>query len=157
MTDREIAIVRALQEGLPLCEEPFAEAARAAGATIDELIRQIEHWKNDGTIRRFGAILAHRRAGFKVNAMGVWNVPEARAEEFGRAASECPQVSHCYRRPPFEGFRFNVYTMIHGASREQCEQAARIISERTGITDYTLLYTTREFKKSSPAYFSKPD
>jgi len=62
-------------------------------------------------------------------------------------------VSHCYQRPSFEGFDCNLYTMIHGASREDCESAARRISERTGITDYTLLYTTAEFKKTSAVYF----
>ncbi|MGB9619483.1 MAG: Lrp/AsnC family transcriptional regulator [Armatimonadota bacterium] len=154
MTDREKAIVRAIQGGLPVCEEPFAEVAEAAGVTLDELLRQIDLWKDDGTIRRFGAVLRHQRAGYSANAMVVWNVPEDQVEDFGQMAAANPSVSHCYQRPRFEGFRFNVYTMIHGTSREHCENAARGISEKTGITDYMLLYTTREFKKSSPVYFS---
>ncbi|MCX8053379.1 MAG: Lrp/AsnC family transcriptional regulator [Armatimonadetes bacterium] len=153
MTDRQIAIVRALQDGLPLSEDPFAEVADRAGVPVEELLAQIETWKNDGTIRRFGAILVHQRAGYPVNAMGVWNVPEDRIEDVGRAAAEDPSVSHCYQRPRFEGFDYNLYTMIHGSSREDCENIARRISERTGITDYRLLYTTAEYKKSGAVYF----
>jgi hypothetical protein len=63
-------------------------------------------------------------------------------------------VSHCYQRPRFAGFPYNLYTMIHGRSREECESAAGTISEQTGIADYALLYTTEEFKKTSPEYFA---
>ena len=153
MTETQIKIIKALRGGLPLSEEPFLEAARKAGLSQDELLARLQVWKDDGTIRRFGAMLHHHRAGCSVNAMGVWNVPDDRIEEFGRAASASRAVSHCYRRPRFAGFRHNLYTMIHGKSREDCEEAARRISERTGIADYELLYTTSEFKKAGPVYF----
>ena len=153
MTDRQIAIIRALQDGLPLSNDPFEEVAQRAGVPVEELLAQIDAWKADGTIRRFGAILKHQRAGYPVNAMAVWNVPDDKIESFGRAAAGFPGVSHCYQRPRFEGFDYNLYTMIHGASREDCESAARRISEQTGIADYALLYTTTEFKKTSAVYF----
>ena len=157
MTDRQIAMVRALQDGLPLSEDPFREVAEKAGVPCEELLAQVEAWKKDGAIRRFGAILSHHRAGYSANAMAAWNVPDGQVEDFGRAAANCTSVSHCYQRPRFEGFDYNLYTMIHGRSREDCEEAAREIAERTGIADYALLYTTVEFKKSSPVYFSGPD
>jgi len=153
MTETQIEIIKALQGGLPLSEEPFLEVAQKAGVPQDELLAQIKAWKDDGTIRRFGAMLRHHRAGYPVNAMGVWNVPDDRIEEFGRTAARSGAVTHCYQRPRFAGFRYNLYTMIHGRLREDCEKAARRISEQTGITDYALLYTTREFKKAGPVYF----
>jgi DNA-binding Lrp family transcriptional regulator len=154
IADEQIRIVRALQEGLPLVEEPYRESAVRAGVSQDDLLEQIRAWKADGTIRRFGAILWHHRAGYSVNAMGVWNVPDDKVEDFGRRAAQSRTVSHCYQRPRFDGFKYNVYTMMHGKSREDCEEAARKISEQTGMTDYALLYTTAEFKKSSPVYFA---
>jgi len=152
MTETQIEIIKALQGGLPLSDEPFLEAAQKAGVPQDELLAQLRAWKDDGTIRRFGAMVRHHPAGYSVNAMGVWNVPDDRVEEFGRTAAASGAVSHCYQRPRFAGFRHNLYTMIHGKSREDCEEAARQISEQTGIADYELLYTTREFKKASPVY-----
>jgi DNA-binding Lrp family transcriptional regulator len=155
MNETQIRIIKALQDGLPLSEEPFLEVARKAGVSQEDLLTQLRVWKEDGTIRRFGAMLRHRQAGYTANAMGVWNVPDARIEAFGQAAAGFRAVSHCYRRPRFEGFRYNLYTMIHGRSKEECEEVARRISAETGITDYRLLYTTAEFKKSSPAYFAE--
>ena len=152
-----IRIVRALSSGIPLVEEPFGEAAQEAGITIDELLDRLRGWLADGTIRRFGAMLRHQQIGYSVNAMGVWNVADDHAEEFGRLAASSRSVSHCYRRPRFEGFRFNIYTMIHGRSREECEATARDIAKNTGIGDYELLYTTSEFKKSSPRYFVREE
>ncbi len=153
MTDLQIAIVRALDDGLSVSEEPFREVADRAGVSVEDLLVQIEAWKKDGTIRRFGAILRHQRAGYSVNAMAVWNVPDDKTEDFGRVAAAISCVSHCYQRPRFEGFDYNLYTMIHGASREDCESTARRISEQTGVVGYKLLYTTAEFKKSSAVYF----
>lgn len=154
MIETQKRVIRALEDGLPFTDEPFKRIAEVAGLTEAELIAQLEAWKADGTIRRFGAILRHQQAGFPANAMGVWDVPDARVEQFGRAAVRFREISHCYQRPRFYGFPYNVYTMIHGRSREDCEDAARAVAAETGITDYTLLYTTAEFKKSSPVYFA---
>ena len=152
MTRTQIRIIEAFQDGLPLTEEPFQQIAQEAGVSQDELLGQIKAWKTDGTIRRFGAILRHHRAGYSVNAMGVWNVADGQAAGFGRAAAGFNNVSHCYQRPRFPGFDFNLYTMIHGASADECESTALGISNQTGVTDYALLYTVAEFKKSSPVY-----
>ncbi len=154
MNETQIRIIKALQDGIPLSLEPFKEIAEKAGVTEDELLAQIQEWRDDHTIRRFGAILRHHQAGYAVNAMGAWNVPEDRIDEFARAAGSITAISHMYQRPRFQGFPYNLYTMIHGKSKEDCESAARRISEQTGITDYALLYTTAEFKKTSPVYFA---
>lgn len=157
MDEKQIRIIGALQGGLPIVEEPFSATAAEAGVREEELIEQIRAWKADGTIRRFGAILRHQEAGYRANAMGVWNVPDERTEEFAKVATSSSLVSHCYQRPRFEGFPYNLYTMIHGRSREECQSVADEISRRTGITEYELLYTSVEFKKVSPAYFVNED
>lgn len=154
MTDMQKRIVKALQDGLPAAKDPFREIARKVGIPQDKLLSQLRAWKNDGTIRRLGAILNHSIAGYSVNAMAVWDVPDEVAEKFGRTAAGFDSVSHCYQRPRFAGFRYNLYTMIHGKSAADCESVARELSERTGILDYALLYTTAEYKKSSPTYFA---
>lgn len=153
MDDLQQRIVRAIQAGLPLTEEPFRAIADDLGISPDDLLARLAAWKSDGTIRRLGAVLRHRQAGYSANAMGAWNVPDEQVESFGQAASGMRSVSHCYERPRFEGFPYNVYTMIHGRSPEECERTAEAISQQTGITEYKLLFTTAEFKKSSPSYF----
>jgi len=153
MTEEQIAIIKALQEGIAICEEPFDEAAKKAGVSAERVIEQIRMWCEDGVIRRFGAIIRHRRAGFVANAMAVWDVPDDCIETFADAAASHQEVSHCYQRPRFEGFPYNIYTMIHGRKKEDCEHIANEISEKTGITNFRLLYTAAEHKKTSPLYF----
>ena len=38
--------------------------------------------------------------------------------------------------------------MIHAYTRSECEEIARQISRATGITDYKLLFSDKEFKKT---------
>lgn len=155
MTDLQIRIIQAIQNGIPASKEPFREIAENIGISQEELIKQLEIWKDDGAIRRFGAILRHHQAGYSVNAMAVWNVPDSQAESFGQIASHHRSVSHCYQRPRFDRFPYNLYTMIHGKSEQDCESVASEISASTSIADFRLLFTTAEYKKSSPAYFTE--
>ena len=154
MDEKQVRIIRALQDGLPLSPKPFKEIADKAGVSEDELLARIRTWREDRTIRRFGAILRHHQAGITANVMVAWNVPEADVDEFAKTAGSVTAISHMYERPRFHGFDYNLYTMIHGRFRDECEETAKRISEQTGITEYALLYTTEEFKKSSPVYFA---
>ena len=43
--------------------------------------------------------------------------------------------------------------MIHAVNQAECEEVAREISEQTGVTDFQLLYSTREYKKTRVRYF----
>ena len=104
-------------------------------------------------MRRYSAVLHHRRAGFRANAMAVWTVPEERAEEVGLKMAESPWVTHCYQRPTFPDWPYTHFTMIHATGKMRCESVAQDLSEATGITDYQLLYSTREFKKTRVRYF----
>jgi DNA-binding Lrp family transcriptional regulator len=89
--------------------------------------------------------------------MGVWVVPDNRTEEVGIEMAAFPQVSHCYQRPVRPGWPYSLFTMIHGKSAGECEKTAALISEKTGIKDYCLLYSTRELKKVSMRYFTEGD
>ena len=85
--------------------------------------------------------------------MAVWRVPEERAVEVGNIMAGSKWVTHCYQRPTFPDWHYSHFTMIHATTDEQCEQVARDISKETGISDYRLLYSTREYKKTRVRYF----
>lgn len=146
-------LIRQLQGDIPLMERPFMEIAEKMGISESELIQRARLFKEKGYIRRFGATLRHRQAGFSANGMGVWIVPEGDRERIGKIMATFKEVTHCYERPSFEGWPFNLFTMIHGQSKEECFEVAERISEATGITDYKLLFSSREFKKTSMQYF----
>ena len=106
-----------------------------------------------GIIRRFGATLRHQEAGFSSNAMVAWIVPDERIEEVGETMAGFREVTHCYQRRTQRDWRYNLYTMIHGDNRDECYRIARRMSRHTGIDEYTLLFSEKEFKKTSMEYF----
>ena len=85
--------------------------------------------------------------------MAAFLVEEDRADEVAEAIVAYPQVTHCYRRIPMGTWRFNLFAMIHGASEEECRELAREISEKAGISEYQLLFSHTEHKKTSMRYF----
>ena len=105
-------------------------------------------------MRRYSAVLHHRRAGFRANSMVVWIVPAERSVEVGNIMAQSSWVTHCYERPTFPDWPYTHFTMIHATSKEKCEEVARQISEATAIVDYKLLYSTREYKKTRVRYFA---
>ncbi len=153
VTEFDIQAIRELQEDLPMVARPFEPMAKRLGITQQELFRLADDFQKGGILRRYSAVLHHRRAGFKENSMAVWKVPEERAVEVGKIMAQSRWVTHCYQRPTFPDWQYTHFTMIHATTREQCEDVAREISEATGIDDYLLLYSTREYKKTRVRYF----
>jgi DNA-binding Lrp family transcriptional regulator len=149
---REAALFRALQTPLPLVSQPFDELAASVGVAPEELL-EFARGHLGGAIRRYVGTLRHRKLGVRANGMVVWCVPDERAEEIGRQLANAPEVSHCYARNAIEGFRYTVYSMIHGPDRDSCLEVAARLSGRTGIEDYAVLFSEREFKKVRLRYF----
>lgn len=153
LTDLDKKIISRLQGDLPLQADPFDVVAKEIGITTDELLQKINQYVETGVARRMGTILRHHKAGYNANAMVGWRVPEEKVEEVGNIMAAFREASHVYLRPTYPDWPYNLFTMLHGKSMEELEQVSKAISERTGITDYRLLYSTREFKKTSMKYF----
>jgi DNA-binding Lrp family transcriptional regulator len=153
LTTQEKRIIGLLQEGLPLTERPFRDIAEGLGIGEDELLAQINSLLERGLIRRFGATLRQRAVGYTENAMVVWNVPDERADAVGELFARLPQVTHCYRRPRRANWPYNIFTMIHGDTRDYTRETAEKMALAADQTDYALLHSTKELKKSSMRYF----
>lgn len=160
LTEDEKALARVIQEDLADVEAPFETIAgvlRATGADVDEewVLDRVRSWTETGVIRRFGAAIKHHKTGFTANAMGVWDcADEAEVERVGAIMAGFSEVSHCYQRPRRPTWQHDLYTMIHGRSREECEEVAERIRVATGLPAPWLLYSVREFKKASMRYFA---
>lgn len=153
LTELDKAIIRELQGDLPIIPQPYTEIAERLGIAETELLEKISWMQEEGMIRRLGAAIRHREAGFTANAMIVWQVPLEDAEKIGQKLASFPEVTHCYERPSFPGWPYNLFTMVHGQSREECKEIARQLSEKVGVDNYRLLYSTQELKKSSMRYY----
>jgi len=100
------------------------------------------------------AVLYHREVGFRANAMGVWVVPQTRTEEVGTIMGSFRGVSHCYLRPTYPDWPYNIFTMVHGQEPKDCQAVIDAMAGATGIREYALLYSTKEYKKVRLKYFT---
>lgn len=150
--DRDL--VCALQGDLPLVNRPFREAASQLGATEEELLEATRELANRKVMRRFAAVLRHRRVGFTANGMGCWVVPENRIGQAGEVAATFPQVSHCYQRPAYPPrWPYTLFTMVHGQKKGEVEKVVERIHQAIGPTDHAILYSLKEHKKERVRYF----
>lgn len=153
-TDLERRILAIAGDDLPHGPEPYKEIARACGAEEETVIGLLARLKDQGIIRRFGATLRHRKAGYGHNAMAAWRTEGAMDPvEAGRFMAARPEISHCYLRKTRPGWPYDLYTMLHGEKPGDCERLAEALSRETGMDDYCILKSISELKKSSMKYF----
>src|SRR5215203_1224880 len=125
ISEDDKAAIRALQEDVPLTPRPFDLWGRQVGLTHEDLLERAYDLRDRKIMRRFSAVLYHYQA-----------------------------VSHCYQRPTYEDWPYSVFSMVHGRTVEECENVLTAMSEETGLTDYTSLYSTRVYKKTPVRYFT---
>ena len=153
LSERDKDFVRELQKDLEVTAEPFQRPAANLGISTQALFQRAQQYMDSGVMRRFAAILRHREAGFVANGMIVWNVPLDRVDDVGFKLAAYSHVSHCYRRPVYPDWPYNVFSMVHARTPEAAEKMAGKMSEEVGITDYKILFSSREFKKERVKYF----
>ena len=152
-TEEDKDFIRELQKDMEIIDEPFVNAAKNLGITEDELFSKMKHYESMGVLRRFAAILRHRQVGFTANGMIVWKVPEDRITSVGETLGSFPQVSHCYERPTYDDWPYNVFSMIHCKTHDEAYEVAKIIQDQIDVNEYKILFSSREFKKTRVEYF----
>ena len=156
-TEKDKEFIRELQKDLEIVDRPFLNTAQKLGITEEELFQKLKHYEDIGVMRRFAAILRHRDAGFIANGMIVWKVPDDRITEVGETLGSFPQVSHCYQRPVYNDWPYNVFSMIHCKSKDEAKNMAKEIQKIIHVDEYNILFSAREFKKTRVEYFVEHD
>ena len=149
--DKEI--IKVLQEDFPLCEEPYKVLAEKVGLGEEEFLQHVQKLVDEKKIRKMGAVLRHREAGFKANALCAWQVSPEKIDEVAKIMSTHSAVSHCYDRTTAPNWIYNLYTMIHAKNREECNAIINELSQMTGIKNFQVMYSKKEWKKTGMKYF----
>ncbi len=69
MTEAEKDAIRGMQEDLELIPRPYDQIAQQLGMSTDELFALAKDFQDRRIMRRYSAVLHHRRSGFRANAM----------------------------------------------------------------------------------------
>ncbi len=152
-TEADKQLVRALQEDIPLSPRPFDEVASQLGLPVSAVVEKIRTWKAAGVIRRLAAVVRHHQMGYTANGMAVFSAPADRIDEWGKRLAQCPQVSHCYSRPPLGDFPYTLFAMFHGQSPEEVRGLVAQAAADLGDAAHDVLFSHKEFKKVSMRYF----
>jgi siroheme decarboxylase len=155
LSDLDKKVILALQRDLEVCPQPFLDVAEYLEISEAEVLATIRSLMTRGYIRRFGATLRHQQSGYEANALVAWAVPEAGLKRIGRHLAEQRAVSHCYARRPAPTWPYNLYTMIHGRTPEECVKIAAQMAAEVGIKDYEMLFSEIELKKTTMRYFKE--
>lgn len=144
-------LIIATQAGLPLTPEPYHALAAQLGGDVETVISGLQALLDAGAIRRIGVVPNHYRIGYAANGMTVWDVADAAVDELGERVGALEFVTHCYRRPRHRpDWPYNLFAMVHGASRDEVTAKAEHIAEVLGdaCRARDILYSTRMLKKT---------
>jgi DNA-binding Lrp family transcriptional regulator len=149
LEDLDLRLLRAAQEGIPLTERPFRSLGEQLGISEQEAVERMARLCEKGIIRRFAATVGHRALGIVANAMIVWKVPARDVERVGGVFASFEEVTHCYQRGTTEYWPYNLYTMVHSKSHDDCLRIAGELSRASGVEEYEVLFSEKEYKKTS--------
>ncbi|MFO1137774.1 MAG: AsnC family transcriptional regulator [Paracoccus sp. (in: a-proteobacteria)] len=150
LDDTDRRLIAATQAGLPLVAAPYAQIAASLDLTEAEVIFRLTALQDLGIIRRIAIAPNHYALGMTANGMSVWDVEDAQAETLGARIGALDFVSHCYLRPRAPVWRYNLFAMLHGASRAEVEGKRAILRDLLGpaCAADDILYSTRILKKT---------
>lgn len=128
MDDIDRVIVNALQDGFPVSERPFADAAVPLGLSEAELIDRVAALKDQGIFTRFGPLYNIERFGGHMT-LAAMAVPEEVFEGVASLVNAFPEVAHNYARR----HRLNMWFVVAAASRERVAGVLSEIQACTGL------------------------
>ena len=150
LSEEERLLLLATQDGLPIVEQPYEEIATQLATTEERVIATLASLLEQGVIKRLAAIPNHYALGITANGMAVWDVPDEAVSELGRRLAARAEVTHCYQRPRrLPEWRYNLYAMVHGRSREEVAQVVDEMAREAGLSAFPheLLFSVRQFRK----------
>ncbi len=160
LSHEDRALIKIVQNGLPVVRRPYADIARRLSTTEQDVIQRLQKLINNGSIKRYGVVVRHRELGYKANGMVVWDVPDDRVGELGTCIGKFSCVTLSYRRPRrLPDWPYNLFTMVHGRNREEVKLKVEEIVSSCGLQDinHTILFSTRRFKQRGASYTPPTD
>ena len=154
MSDLHYEVIKHAQKDIEIVSEPFKEMIDEIGIGYERFFEILQELQDVGVMRRYASILNHRKAGFNANAMVVWDIDPDKGVEIGEKTAAFSAVSHCYLRPKYKNWPFNLFSMVHGKTTEETEAVINAIANEIEYKSYMPLYSSREFKKVRITYFS---
>lgn len=140
MDDTDRTIVNRLQDGIDICERPFATIAQSLGIQESEVVARVERLLADGTLSRFGPMYNATAMGgaFTLAAMSV---PAGDFDRVAGIVNAHPEVAHNYERD----HALNMWFVVATERPEGVADVIGSIERETGIRVVDLPKLTEYF------------
>jgi len=127
--DRQI--INRLQDGLAICDEPFAAPAAEIGISPAELLARLARLKSAGILSRIGPMYNSAKfgGGLTLCAMAV---PDADFEKIAGIVNAFPEVAHNYQRE-------HAYNMWFVLATEHEGRVTEVLAEIEALTGVKVL------------------
>lgn len=145
-------LIKILSYGISIEKSPFKKIAHQLKMSEDEIIERIKELKNEGIIRFFRGSIDYRKIGYKENLMACFLVKDELIDDIAKKIAKYKIVSHCYKRLPAKNFKYNLFLMLHGKTKDEVLECVEGIKRDFGLKDSLVLWTKREFKRQRPRF-----
>jgi len=134
-------ILNIIQKDFPVVQEPFKAVAEKLGLSEDEVLKRIKNLKEEGIIRRIGAVFDSKKMGY-ASTLCAAKVPIEKLKEFVAVVNSYAGVTHNYRR----SHEYNVWFTFIAPDGETLKKSLGEIRDKTGVTDVISMTATQIFK-----------
>ena len=134
-------ILNVIQKDFPVVEEPFKAVADKVRLSEDEVLKRIKNLKEEGIIRRIGAIFDSKKMGY-ASTLCAAKVPKEKLKKFVAVVNSYAGVTHNYRR----SHEYNVWFTFIASDEETLKKSLGEIRDKTGVTDVISMTATQIFK-----------
>ena len=133
MDDLDRAVIDALQDGMAVCERPFAAEAEALGVEEAILIERLRRLLADGVLTRFGPMYDAERLGGAVT-LAAMRVPPEQLDVVAADVNAFEEVAHNYERE----HELNLWFVLATETPAAIAPVLEAIASRTGYPVYDM-------------------
>jgi DNA-binding Lrp family transcriptional regulator len=127
------AIINRLQDGFPICDHPYREAAAELAIGEGELIERLGRLLHDGQLSRFGPMYHAERLGGGLSLCAM-SIPPEELDGVSEQVNAFPEVAHNYARD----HAFNMWFVVATETPDAIARVVRRIEHETGYPVYNL-------------------
>lgn len=131
LDDVDRRIINGLQGGFPVCDRPYAVAARHLGLEESELLVRLKRLLDGKVLTRFGPLFNADRMGGS-NVLAAMSVPSGDFDRIAQFVNAQPEIAHNYRR----NHRLNMWFVGAAETPEKVEAVFRYIEDISGYLIY---------------------
>jgi len=136
-----------VQSSFPIHPRPFSKLAEEFGLSEEGLMERLRKLKEEGVVRRIGAVVEPRKLGAEPVLLAL-KVEREKVEEVGDETARYREVTHCYEREAMGDPRacpYNLWIVIT-AEKGRREKLIKSFSSLEGVEELLVLESKEVYK-----------